>query len=443
MASGTFILRPSADLDEVGSGNSFLTNIDAPKYSLISEEVADGDSTYLHGHDGTYYGAFRISGEIPNVEFAVKEIRITANYKIDKSGKYANNVSSSDVDISLHLNDACSSSWNLPSTDNDNMDAYASATNTVASNYSDFLKELNLGLDSDGVSFFSNIKLVLITECNKTESSKDGVSTNDFRISQIYVEVDYEEIFGFHKVSGSWRGAYETYKKENGNWVSIANEDGMNIIRSRFLLDKCKYRGHIENPIADIAPTCTETGKTDGSLCTFCGRVKYDTVIPALGHNELDYTTATCTVDGLSGGKKCSRCGVITVEPTVAQSALGHSFNSVSGKCIRCSTYSDSAISFSILRDTQTSATTFKSMPNVTWGDYANESYSSSSYESIISWVKWTVESDGSITYEYYSNIFGVQHYMFKLNDVKSMDIIVANTQYTATDIYDYRCPYV
>ena len=76
-----------------------------------------------------------------------------------------------------------------------------------------------------------------------------------------------------------------------------------------------------------VAPTCTETGLTEGTKCSGCGEVLLaQEVILALGHTEVvDAAVApTCTTTGLTEGKHCSVCNeVLVTRETV--SALGHS----------------------------------------------------------------------------------------------------------------------
>ena len=74
--------------------------------------------------------------------------------------------------------------------------------------------------------------------------------------------------------------------------------------------------GHKEVTDAAVAPTCTETGKTEGTHCNVCNEVlKAQEVIPALGHTEVtDAAVApTCTESGKTEGKHCSVCNKILV----------------------------------------------------------------------------------------------------------------------------------
>ena len=91
----------------------------------------------------------------------------------------------------------------------------------------------------------------------------------------------------------------------------------------------------IEN---NVSPSCTTEGSYDSVVrCTVCGQEisRQTIVVPALGHNEetISGKDATCTETGLTEGKMCSVCGETTV-PQVVTPALGHAF--VDGNCTRC-----------------------------------------------------------------------------------------------------------
>ena len=84
--------------------------------------------------------------------------------------------------------------------------------------------------------------------------------------------------------------------------------------------------GHTEATVPAVAPTCTETGLTEGKQCTVCKTVTVaQTIVDALGHTEATLTAVapTCTETGLTEGKKCTVCGTVTVAQTTVD-ALGH-----------------------------------------------------------------------------------------------------------------------
>ena len=94
--------------------------------------------------------------------------------------------------------------------------------------------------------------------------------------------------------------------------------------------DKTAALGHDWVIKPAVAPTCTETGLTEGKSCARCGLVETEQkVVPALGHTEVIDAgkAATCTEDGLTEGKHCSVCGAVIVAQEVIK-ATGHDFAS-------------------------------------------------------------------------------------------------------------------
>ncbi len=96
--------------------------------------------------------------------------------------------------------------------------------------------------------------------------------------------------------------------------------------------------GHSAEAVPGKAATCTETGLTDGSVCSVCNEVlTAQEEIPALGHTAeaVPGKAATCTETGLTDGSVCSVCNeVLTAQEEIP--ALGHTAEAVPGKAATC-----------------------------------------------------------------------------------------------------------
>ena len=146
--------------------------------------------------------------------------------------------------------------------------------------------------------------------------------------------------------TGITSGTY-TYNVESGMWSKNCNHEYIEEVitaatcttegqKKQTCKDtvNCGYSGtadidplgHTEVADAAVAPTCTETGLTEGKHCTRCGEVTVkQNVVEAKGHtNVVDAAVApTCTETGLTEGAHCGTCGeVFTAQETV--DALGH-----------------------------------------------------------------------------------------------------------------------
>ena len=106
---------------------------------------------------------------------------------------------------------------------------------------------------------------------------------------------------------------YEENYNESLSELESIHEENLEKIEKKY---ECAVNGHNEVIDKASAPTCTATGKTEGSHCSNCGFViTAQSTIENLGHTEvIDPAVAeTCTTDGKTQGSHCSVCGDIIV----------------------------------------------------------------------------------------------------------------------------------
>ncbi len=138
---------------------------------------------------------------------------------------------------------------------------------------------------------------------------------------------------------------YAEYAYTNGTWVgnclhviteAVTAQATCTVDGVKTFSCKCGHNyteaipatGHKTVTDAAVAPTCTQTGLTEGSHCETCGEVFVaQEEIPANGHGEGvpggDAVAPTCTAEGWTESTLCSVCGA-TIVPRAAIPALGH-----------------------------------------------------------------------------------------------------------------------
>lgn len=211
----TLTLRPISSEDNI---STLKCSSGSSRYLLINEEVADDDATYIYvsvgGTNNAAGGAIvDLGGTLPSGKFKVTGAKIYIRARATNSG-----TSSVSVRLASDKND---SSFSVTT-------SYKTYSDTnVGATY--------IGKTYTSSSFPSSISLNIQAGGAKA-NSKD--SSFEVRITQVYLELEYELIggepgFGIYiKVASTWKEIKSAYKKVNGEWISITSEDCKSILRS-------------------------------------------------------------------------------------------------------------------------------------------------------------------------------------------------------------------
>ncbi len=164
--------------------------------------------------------------------------------------------------------------------------------------------------------------------------TEDGEETRTCKHDRTHVETRAIKAIG-HDWS-AWTTVTEPTENEDGLEVRTCKNDPSHTEQRAI---PALSHTHELVKTESISATCTEDGNIEYWTCTKCGRIfsdeagskeinKEDTFIPATGHTEeiIPAVAPTCTETGLTEGKKCSTCGeIILAQETVP--ALGHAYS--------------------------------------------------------------------------------------------------------------------
>lgn len=233
----TLILRPVSDESLNHSCSSGSSG-----YAMISESSSDDDSTYIYQtvsstSSASVISSFTLGGTMPSGSFKITGAtlyvrgRSSANYTY--SGTYQLSIDSSASSMSLSTSYQTSSNTGV-------------ATSLINNIYTS--------------SNFPSLSVTIVTAGKKSQSKN---SNFQIRVTQIYLELEYEEIVEdppayYTKINGSWKKILTIYKKIDGIWTEFDYSHTDN--------EKLVYRGRLtSDAVGEIASDYTIT-ITDTSI---------------------------------------------------------------------------------------------------------------------------------------------------------------------------------
>lgn len=229
MATGTFYLRPSADISIGHEKMTAGSTTDISAYLLINEEVSDSHATYI-SHSTSSFKAETVSSKFsmsPTLSFPSNAkitgitIKVSGAVNGSDSSRFshqvnivANNITySSPISVSF----------------GDSQGEYPISSKAIDD--INFLDTINSYIKQNNGSFPS-VTLELISMTSDVESTK----SIGCQISQIYLECEYTTGLNIHhRVSGTWIQAQKVYQKRNGAWAEITEDECKAILQSNII----------------------------------------------------------------------------------------------------------------------------------------------------------------------------------------------------------------
>lgn len=197
----TLILRPTSDISlghTCSSGSS--------GYAMLDEETADDNSTYIQqtvssGSTSSKTSSFKFTAEMPVSKLKITAIKAYVRATSTSSSSY----DSYSLNYTVSINGKTSSSQSMSLTKSYSTNSVSLSTSTF--NLSDV--EIN---NLNNLNFQMSI----------TTSGYRDKNTFYIRITQIYLEITYEEIITqklYLKVNGVYQPVQKVYKKINNQYV--------------------------------------------------------------------------------------------------------------------------------------------------------------------------------------------------------------------------------
>ena len=190
----------------------------------------------------------------------------------------------------------------------------------VGGNYYETLDEAYAQADGEEIVIHTDVDVVTLTKGTPI-LNLNGNSVGDILVEGGTLTLYGGEVTGTITVSGG------TLQIKGGGFyedVSGYLANGYHCIKTGEIYS---VSAHVSQSVEGYAPTCVESGLTDGEVCRICGEtLVLQASISPLGHQTqaLEEIPATCEDVGYAAGEKCLRegCGYVSGREVIP--ATGH-----------------------------------------------------------------------------------------------------------------------
>lgn len=154
-----------------------------------------------------------------------------------------------------------------------------------------------------------------------------------------YAGDTYDTVGKFNSLTAHWHFSDETLEliskplTAGKHTLNVEYENGAT---ASFDITVYAYHTFVEQL---VAPTCTEDGSRK-LICVDCGLEKDATTVAKLGHHEVKdpAVSPTCSTSGKTEGTHCDRCGEVIVEQQTVDSTGEHGHTIITGYAPTCTT---------------------------------------------------------------------------------------------------------
>lgn len=236
---GSFILRPSADIITPTQYGALVPHDSTTAYLLVNEEISDEDSTYLFSESGgdleTITASFNLSGAIPKEKIKIIGIKVYCSMKVHLDNI---NTCNGGVIATMKLNENTSDEVRLGFK---KTESWELVCDSIYLNHS-FENEINSSIASNGSQILSNLVLNINISTDGDNEGNDMKGGGDYGVcyvSQTYVELFYTTGYNiYHKTNNSWNQVMKAYKKQNGSWIEISENECKSILSNAIVVMK-------------------------------------------------------------------------------------------------------------------------------------------------------------------------------------------------------------
>lgn len=190
----------------------------------------------------------------------------------------------------------------------------------VGGNYYETLNEACEQAGDEEIVIHADVDCITLTEGTPV------LNLNGKTVGDILVEGGTLTLYG-GEVTGSITVCGGALQIQGGSFaqdVSGYAADGYHCIKIEEIYSVSAHENQL---IEGYAPTCEQSGLTNGALCSICGKILVQqTAIPQLGHQiqALEEISATCEGIGYTVGEKCLREGCSYSSGREVIPATGH-----------------------------------------------------------------------------------------------------------------------